>query len=132
MSSASGSPDENKPLPGAPFLTRRGWRTTGIVSVIAAAVMAWNGVAFIGEGWHWLVLLAWWGTVLVLIVVAVYTVLLDLRFTQLHYVLAEREIFLDTLGSEEFRKEIRRVLAKESSPGSPGEHTDSPPETPDT
>ena len=132
MSSAFGSPDENKALPGAPFLTRRGWRTTGLVSVIAAAVMAWNGVAYLGAGWPWLALLAWWGTVIVLILVAVYTVLLDLRFTQLHYVLAEREIFLDTLGSEEFRKEIRRVMAKEPSPETPGENKDARPETPDT
>lgn len=109
MNSASGLPDENKPFPGLPFLTRRGWRITGVVSLVLSALMAWNGVAFIGAGWHWLALLAWWGTVVLLIVVAVYTVLLDLRFTQLHYVLAEREVFMETLGSEEFRREIRRV-----------------------
>ena len=118
MSSASGSPDENKPLPGLGFLTRRGWRTTGIVSVLVSAVMAWNGVAFIGAGWHWLALIAYWGTVIALVVVAVYTVLLDLRFTQLHYVLAEREIFLETLGSEEFRREIRRLAEKERTAAS--------------
>ncbi len=110
MSSASGSPDENKALPGAPFLTRRGWRITGVVSLTASAVMAWNGVALAGAEWSWLALTAYWGAVVVLIVVAVYTVLIDLRFTHLHYVLAEREIFMDTLGSEEFRKEIRRIM----------------------
>ena len=132
MSSASGSPNENKVLPGAPFLTRRGWRITGMVSVIIAAVMAWNGVAYLGAGWPWLALLAWWGTVIVLIIVSVYTVLLDLRFTQLHYVLAEREIFLDTLGSEDFRKEIRRVMAKESPPETLGENKDVSPAPPGT
>ena len=130
MSSASGSRDESKPLPGAPFLTRRGWRITGIISLIASAVMAWNGVAFIGAGWHWLALLAWWGTVVVLVLVAVYTVLLDLRFTQLHYVLAEREIFLDTLGSEEFRREIRRVMANTPASGPSGDNRDGMPEKP--
>jgi len=114
MNSASGSPDENKPLPGTEFLTRRGWRTVGIVSVLAAAVMAWNGVAFVGEGWPWPALLAYWGTVLLLIAVAVYTVLLDLRFTHLHYVLAEREIFMETLGNEEFRREVRRLMSEKS------------------
>ncbi len=113
MSSGSGSPDENenKPLPGTEFLTRRGWRAVGIASVLAAAVMAWNGVAFISGGWPWLALFAYWGTVVLLVIVAVYTVLLDLRFTHMHYVLAEREIFMETLGSEEFRREIRRVTA---------------------
>ena len=98
MSSASGSPDENKPLPGLGFLTRRGWRTTGIVSVVVSAVMAWNGVAFIGAGWHWLALIAYWGTVIALVVVAVYTVLLDLRFTQLHYVLCGARDFSGDVG----------------------------------
>jgi hypothetical protein len=94
--------------------------------------MAWTGVAFISAGWPWLALLAWWGTVVVLVAVAVYTVLLDLRFTQLHYVLAEREIFLDTLGSEEFRREIRRVMANTPAAEASGEKRagSAPPEDP--
>jgi hypothetical protein len=100
-----------------------------MVSLIASAVMAWNGVAFIGAGWHWLALLAWWGAVVVLLAVAVYTVLLDLRFTQLHYVLAEREIFLETLGSEEFRREIQRVTANTPAPGPSGNDRGGMPET---
>lgn len=111
MSSASGSHDEKAALPGLPFLTRRGWRITGVVCVLGSAVMAWNGVAYIGAGWHWLMLAAYWAAVVGLLLVAVYTVLLDLRFTQLEYVLAEREIFLQTIGSEEFRKHIRQLEA---------------------
>ena len=130
MSSASGSADENKPLPGTPFLTRRGWRITGLVSVLVSAAMAWNGVAFIGAGWHWLALLAWWGAVILFLLVAVYTVLLDLRFTQLQYVLAEREVFMETLGSEEFRKEIRRLAANEAASKAAGEKVAAPAETP--
>lgn len=130
MSSASGSPDENKPLPGMPFLTRRGWRTTGIVSLAVSAVMAWSGVALVGAGWHWLALIAWWGVALLLVLVAVYTVLLDLRFTRLHYALAEREIFMDTLGSEEFRKEIRRIMAVAPASESAEDRQEAPAETP--
>ncbi len=130
MSSASGSRDESKPLPGLPFVTRRRWRVTGVVCLVIAAVMAWNGVAFIGADWSWLVLLGYWGVIVLLIAVAVYTVLLDLRFTQLHYVLAEREIFLDTLGSEEFRREIRRVTGSTPASGSSGGHGGGSAETP--
>lgn len=50
---------------------------------------------------------------LALMGVALYMVLIDIRYIRLQYKLAERQLFLETLASEEFRKEIRDAQARD-------------------
>ncbi|MBI2433825.1 MAG: hypothetical protein HYV26_13240 [Candidatus Hydrogenedentes bacterium] len=56
----------------------------------------------------WL-LAAYWGVFLLLLLLALYLALVDLRFIRLQYLLGRREIFYDTLGSEEFRQALRKA-----------------------
>jgi hypothetical protein len=61
----------------------------------------------------------YWGLFLVLLVVALYMVLLDVRYIRLQYLLARREIFQETLGDPTFRSALRDA-----------EETPLPPRTP--
>lgn len=76
--------------------------------------MAWYGSEHLRDPglslWFWGF---YWAFALVLLFVALYMVLIDLRYIRLQFKVAERDIFLDTLGSEEFRREIRAAQAQE-------------------
>jgi len=53
-----------------------------------------------------LVLSLFWLFWLLLLLIALYCVLLDIRFLRLQFSLHERELYEETLGSEQFRKAI--------------------------
>lgn len=61
----------------------------------------------------------YWAIALLLLAIAIYMVLIDLRYLRLQFKLAEREVFLETLGSEEFRREIRQAQERHTQ-GSDG------------
>lgn len=75
--------------------------------------MAWYGSEHLRDPglslWFWGF---YWAAALVLLFIAMYMVLIDLRYIRLQYKVAERDIFLDTLGSEDFRREIRTAQAR--------------------
>jgi len=48
----------------------------------------------------------YWGIFVVLLAVSFYVVVLDVRYIRLLYALEKRELFLQTLGDEEFRKHL--------------------------
>ncbi len=68
--------------------------------------MAWMGVQ---ADFHrvslWLAI-AYWGGVFLLLAVAGFTVLLDIRYIRLQYALGRREVFRQTLGDEVFRRAL--------------------------
>jgi hypothetical protein len=49
---------------------------------------------------------AYWGIFFLSLLVTLYMVLLDLRYIRLMYVREEKDLFEDTLGSEEFRQAL--------------------------
>lgn len=53
-----------------------------------------------------LMLSLFWLVWLVLLLIALYCVLLDVRFLRLQFSLHERELYEETLGSEQFRRAI--------------------------
>ena len=78
--------------------------------------MAWYGSETVKRDQSILFLLGYWGLFLLLVLVALYVVLLDVRYIRLQYKLGQREIFLKTLGSEEFRRALRRSHQQKEPP----------------
>ncbi len=101
------------PPPSRPWVTQSKWRLLGVGCLGGAALMAWHGASAAVTAssiWH---LLGYWGIFLVLIAVAAYTVVLDIRYIRLQYAIGRRRLFLQTLGSEQFRKNL---LANRQAP----------------
>ena len=69
--------------------------------------MAWGGTRSGVTCLSPLALLAYWGVFLVALLVALYMALIDLRYIRLQYSLGEKELFEETLGSEELRTALR-------------------------
>jgi predicted Holliday junction resolvase-like endonuclease len=77
--------------------------------------MAWYGSEHLHEpGYTFVFWGIYWAVALLLLAIAIYMVLIDLRYLRLQFKLAERELFLDTLGSEDFRREIRDAQARKN------------------
>ncbi|MDQ1256299.1 MAG: hypothetical protein QG656_895, partial [Candidatus Hydrogenedentes bacterium] len=78
-----------------------------------AALMAWKGADIGFERPSLLFLLGYWTLFLALLIAAGYTAVLDVRYIRLQYQLGRREVFLQTLGNEEFRKLVRAARSEE-------------------
>jgi hypothetical protein len=89
------------------LFNQRTWRRIGLASLAVCGAMAWggtrSGVTHLGP----LALLAYWGVFLAALLVALYMALIDLRYIRLQYSLGEKELFEETLGSEELRTALR-------------------------
>ena len=83
------------------------------MAIVVCALMAWFGVDLIKAGVAPLALFAYWSVFLALLLVALYVVLLDIRYIRLEYALGEREIFKNTFESEEFQQAIRKAIEEE-------------------
>ena len=68
--------------------------------------MAWYGAAFLSFREGTLFLLAYWGVFLLLLFVAFYCVLLDIRYIRMLYALERRKLFHETVGNPEFRRAL--------------------------
>lgn len=68
--------------------------------------MAWYGVkpAVLGLGWPRLGV--YWGIFLLSLLVTFYMVLLDFRYIRVLYAQGEKELYEETLGSEDFRRAL--------------------------
>jgi hypothetical protein len=104
-----------------PILQRvnpRKWRLVGAGALGLCALMAWHGtrnLSVVQPLWY---LAAYWGIFLLSLLVAMYVVLLDIRYIRLVYRLGQRDIFQHTLGSEEFRRALREAHERENRPSS--------------
>lgn len=90
------------------WLTQRKWRTVGAVALAIAGGMALYGGGEVTEETSRVYLLVYWSVFLACFVVALYMAYLDLRYIRLQYLLSERDLYLETLGDEEFRKTLRQ------------------------
>jgi len=93
-------------LGGEVPITQRQWRRVGAGAIFGAAVMAWYGQYLVQERVSFVAQAVYWGVFLLLLLVALYVVLLDIRYIRLQYAIERRDAFLRTLGSEELRKAI--------------------------
>ena len=89
--------------------TRTRWRVVGGVCILACALLTFFGADAPAIRDSLLGFLAYWGVVFVLFIVALYTVLLDIRYTRVQYALAKRDVFLNTFGDKTFRKSLREA-----------------------
>ena len=71
--------------------------------------MAWCGTRSAITGLDPVYQFAYWGVFLAALLVALYMALLDLRYVRMQYSLGEKELFEDTLGSEDFRTVLRNA-----------------------
>lgn len=74
-------------------------------------------------GWFWIGFAVLFTA---LLGIALYMALIDLRYTRLQYKVAERALYLDTLGSEAFRQEILRAQHRANKAGEPANSADRP------
>lgn len=109
MKSESGSPTTKNTHTQA-LVTQSRWRIVGGVCIAVAGLMAWFGAASPSIRGSLVVFAVYWSVFAVVFMVAIAMVLLDLRYIRLQYQLGKREIFLDTLGDEEFRRVLKREL----------------------
>jgi drug/metabolite transporter (DMT)-like permease len=83
------------------------WRITGGAAISVAGLLAIFGAdTYRQNGSPWF-FVAWWGLFLVMLGVALFCAWLDLRYIRLQYKLGQRAIFEETIGSEDFRRELR-------------------------
>lgn len=97
------------------MLTQRVWRTVGVVAVACCAILAWYGDDTLRSGASLFYLLLYFSLFALSLLVAVYVVLLDIRHIRLQYLAGQQEIFRSTLGSEEFRRELRKKQTEKRS-----------------
>ncbi len=82
--------------------------------------MAWSGTRPGVTSLEPVYQIAYWGLFLVSLLVALYMALLDLRYIRMQYTLGEKELFEDTLGSEEFRTALREARTRRTPPDDDG------------
>lgn len=82
--------------------------------------MAWSGTRPGVTSLEPVYQIAYWGLFLVSLLVALYMALLDLRYIRMQYTLGEKELFEDTLGSEEFRTALRQARTRRTAPDDDG------------
>lgn len=66
--------------------------------------------------------LVYWGVFLIALLIALYMALVDLRYTRMQYSMGEKELFEETLGSEDLRTALRE--RRPSAPERDGPHAD--------
>lgn len=98
------------------MLTQRRWRIFGALAIAASATLAYYGVRVEALRQSALYFALYWLVFLVCFIVAVYCALLDIRYIRLQRALAERKLFLDTVGDESFRKALRAAQEKRQAP----------------
>ncbi len=109
------------PTAEPPFFNQRIWRAIGAVAIAGAALMAWHGAAEVTRAVPRPYFIAYWGGFVLLLLIALYMVLLDLRYIRLQLLVGRREAFRGTVGDEAFRRALmtaQAANAKESAPAS--------------
>ncbi len=92
------------------------WRLVGGICLACCGAMVLFGVklkASVVSPW---LFLGYWGLFLLLFLVVLFCVLVDLRFIRAERTIMERDVFMETLGDEEFRRALRE--AQSNSTGS--------------
>lgn len=108
------TPPRTTPPPS--WLNQRTWRTVGGVCIVIAAAMAWYGSENVSRAGSLVGFAIYWLIFLLLFLIAIYMVLLDLRYIRLQYLIAERDLYLDAVAAER-----RRLAAADADGTSPND-----------
>lgn len=101
------------------------WRLLGGVCLACCGAMALFGTklkASVVSPW---LFLGYWGLFLLLFLVTLYCVLVDLRFIRAERAIMERDVFMETLGNEEFRRALREAQSKSTGVNATNDREDS-------
>jgi len=86
------------------------WRIAGGITIGICALMAWFGVDMNMLRESRLIFLIYWGVFALLFFVTLYIVALDIRYIRAQHAIAQRDLFHQTLGEEEFREALRDAI----------------------
>ncbi len=86
-----------------PRFSQNTWRITGGAAISVCAAMTLFSGFIVKPGTPMPVLAVYWGVWVVLLLVAMYCVLLDLRYVRMEFLTEERDLFKETLAEESFR-----------------------------
>jgi len=100
--------------PPAPASWQKRWRIVGGVTVAICAVMAGLGVEMQILRNSSTLFLVYWGVFALLFFVTLYIVLLDLRYIRAEHAIAQRDLFYQTLGDQEFREALKDAVRSAS------------------
>lgn len=89
---------------------QRTWRIVGGVSILIAAAMAWYGSEHMVRGVAVWQLAVYWLVFLLLFLLAMYMVLLDLRYIRMQHAIDQRDLYLKTLADETVREALRKAM----------------------
>jgi hypothetical protein len=98
---------------------RQKWRALGLLCLALSLLMVLLSGMIIWPNMGLVVLVAYWTFFTLLLVVAMWMAMLDVRYTRLEFKVHERELFRETFLSDEFKqalKEAREMKTRE------GEH----------
>lgn len=99
------------------FMSQRGWRIMGGVSIALAGLMAWYGSrTMLDPTDRGLGVLLYWLLFLFLLLLAIYAVLLDIRYIRVRFLLEEKMLYAKTMrktpDSEEQQNNREKLLLK--------------------
>lgn len=77
--------------------------------------MAWYGSKSLSAEQSPTFMLLYWTAFLFCLLVAMYMVILDIRFIRMHYIMGQREIYRGTLANEEFRKTLIEAIETQNT-----------------
>jgi len=105
------------------MISQRTWRATGLITLGLCAVMAWYGsepgVTSLEPGF----LIIYWLVFGLSFLISLYMAFLDMRYIRLQYKLGEKELFEDTLGSEDFRTALRGERERDGDRADSNKHS---------
>ncbi len=96
------------------IFTQRNWRAAGGSCLLLSMLMAFYGTYAVDLSRGWLPFLGYWSLFALLLMAAVYSALLDFRFTRLRYKAEERLMFQETFLSPGFRQELEEARRKQA------------------
>ncbi|MGI6138808.1 MAG: hypothetical protein ACOYI9_07200 [Candidatus Hydrogenedentales bacterium] len=90
------------------------WRIMGLVSLfISYALVTFRNI-ILYPGISKIAIVFYWFICILLLLVALYTALLDYRFTKLKYKIEQRDLFRENFLTEEFKKILKKADEKEA------------------
>jgi len=102
------------------MLTQSGWRKIGATTIVCSALMAWFGTRPGAFEESALYLIVYWAIFVVLLLCSLFIAVLDIQYIRMQYAIGKRELFRQTLGSEELRKALRKGTAVRKGAGGNG------------
>lgn len=96
------------------------WRIAGVLCLAGCAFLVWLGPKVMTHGFSFLPIFLYWSVFLALLGAALYIALLDIRYIRLQYLLAERELFHETMA------QIKKTQAERRPANTPSASDDPP------